>query len=66
MYYVIMGRPIGSRTHALQQHNKSEKKWKKEMKHLKKKNKMQYSISKKYGSIHEIKKVKKIRAEASK
>ena len=40
-------------------------KWKKEVKDLKNQNKMLYSIAKKSGSRHKIKKIKNIRAEAS-
>ena len=61
-----MGGPIGSRTHVVQQHKKSEKKWKKELKSLKKQNNMLYSIAKKLGSRREIQKIKKMRKEASK
>ena len=61
-----MGIPIGSRNHAMKQHNKSENKWKKDLKSLKKHNKMLYSISKKSGSRREIKNINRIRSEASK
>ena len=42
-----MGGHIGSRNNAVQQYNKSENKWKKDLKYIKKKNKMLYSIAKK-------------------
>ena len=61
-----MGGPIRSRTHAVQQHKKSKKKRKKELKSLKKKKKILYSIDKKSVSRREINKIKNIRAEASK
>ena len=61
-----MGGPIGSRTHAVQQHNKSENKWKKDLKALKKQNKMINNIAKKSGSRREIQNIKKIRKEHSK
>ena len=61
-----MGGPIGSRTHDVQQHKKSEKIWKKELKDLKKKNKMLYTIANKSSLRSEIKNIKNIRAEASK
>ena len=61
-----MGGPIGSRNPAAEQHKKSENKRKKELKALKKQNKMLYSIAKKSSSPREIKKIKKIRAEAIK
>ena len=50
----------------MQHHNKSEKKWKKELKALNKQNKMLYSIAKKFGSRREIKNIKKIREKAYK
>ena len=56
-----MGGPIGSRTHDVQQHKKSENKCKKELKALNKQNKMLYSIAKKSGSRCEIQKIKNIR-----
>ena len=62
----VMGVSIGSRTHSVQQHKKSEKKCKKDLKSLKNQNKMLYSISKKSGLRREIKKIKKIREKASK
>ena len=49
------------RTNYVQQYKKSENKWKKELKALKKQNKILYSISNKYGSRREIKKIKKIK-----
>ena len=58
-----MGGPIGSRNNAVQQHTKSEKNPKEELKALKKQNKMLYSIAKKSGSRLEIKKIKNIRAD---
>ena len=61
-----MGGPISSRNHNVQQHKKSEKKWKKELKALKDQNKMLYSIAKNSGSRCEIQKIQKIRKEASK
>ena len=48
----------------MKQYHKSEKKWKKELKSIKKQNKMLFSTAKKSGSHREIKKIKKIR-EAS-
>ena len=61
-----MGEYIGSRNHSVQQHKKSENKWKKELKALKKQNKMLYSIAKKSGSRREIQKIKKMKEESSK
>ena len=61
-----MGGPIGSRSYAVQQHNKSENKRKKYLKALSKKNKMLYIIAKKYGSRREIKNIKKTREKSCK
>ena len=58
-----MGGPMVIRTNYVQQYKKSENKWKKELKALKKQNKIMYSISNKYGSRREIKKIKKIKGE---
>ena len=56
-----MGGPIRSRTHDVQQHKKSEKKWKKDLKALNKQKKMIYSIAKKSSLRREIQKIKMIR-----
>ena len=61
-----LGGPMGSRTDAVKQYHKYEKKWKKDLKALKKQNKIIYSIAKKSGSRHDIKKIKNIRAKYSK
>ena len=61
-----IGGPVRIRTHAVQQHKKSENKWKKELKSLKKQNNMLYSIAKKLGSRREIQEINKIRKESSK
>ena len=58
--------PIGGRTHAVQYHNKSENKWKKELKALKNQNNMLYIIAEKSSSRRDIKKIKNIKSEASK
>ena len=55
-----MGGPIGSRTHALQQHKKSENKWKNELKSFKNQNNMLYSIAKKSGLLCKTQTIKKI------
>ena len=57
--------PMGSRTNTVQQYNKSENKWRKEMKALKNQNNMLYSIAKKSGSRREINKTKNIREKSS-
>ena len=57
---------MGSRTDDVKHYKKSEKKWKKDLKALKKHNNMLYSITNKSGSRREIKKTNKIRANASK
>ena len=54
-----MGVPMVISTNYVQQYNNSENKWKKELKALKKQNKILYSISNKYGSRREIKKIRK-------
>ena len=61
-----IGGPVGSRNHAVQQHNKYENKWKKELKYLKKQKIMLYSIAKKSGSCRESQKIKNTRKEALK
>ena len=61
-----MGGSVGSRTYTVKQYNKYENKWKKDIKALKKKNNMIYSIANKSGSLRKIKNIKKIRAKASK
>ena len=48
---------MGSRDDNVKQHKKSENKWKKGLKYLKKQNKMLYSIAKKSSSRREIKKI---------
>ena len=60
-----LGGPMGSRAEAVKQYKKSESKWKKELKALKKQNNMLFRISKKSGSLRELKNIKKIRWEAS-
>ena len=61
-----LGGPLGSRSDAVKQYNKSKHKWKKSLKSLKKQNKMLYSISKKSGSRRELNQVKRIRDKFSK
>ena len=61
-----LGEALGNRDDAVKQYKFSEQKWKKDMKDLKKKKKVLYSISKKSGSRRELKKIKKIKAKASK
>ena len=62
----VMGGPMGSRTHYVQHHKKSEIKWKNYLKSLKQKNKMLYSIANKSGSRREINKIKNITEKYSK
>ena len=62
----VMGGYVGSRTDTVNQYKKSENKWKKYLKSLKKQNDMIYSIANKSGSCREIKKINKIRLKASK
>ena len=61
-----MGGYVRSRTDTVKQYKKSENKWKKGLKALKKQNKMLYSIANKSDLRCEIKKIKKIRGKASK
>ena len=53
-----MGGTIRSSTDSLKQYKRSENKRKKELKSLKKQNKILYSITKKSGSHREIKKIR--------
>ena len=61
-----MGGPIGGSNNSVQQHKKSEKKWEKDLKAIKKQNKILYIIAKKSGSRREIKKINNIRGGYSK
>ena len=51
---------------SVEQYKNSRHKWKKELKDLKKQSKILYSITKKFGSRHELKKIKNIKAKVSK
>ena len=57
---------MGSRAEAVKQYKKSESKWKKELKALKKQNTIIYSIAKKSGAHREIKNINKIMSKATK
>ena len=61
-----MGGSVGSRNDTVKQYKKSENKRKKDIKALKKKNNMIYSIANKSGLRREINNIKKIRAKVSK
>ena len=61
-----MGRSLVDRADALNYYKKCEHKCKKELKALRKQKKMLFIISKKSISCRELKKIKKIRAKASK
>ena len=63
-YFMVI--TIGMRNIAVQQYKKSEKRQKKDLKSLKKKNQMLYSITKKSVLGREINKIKNIRAKSSK
>ena len=52
------GRALGDRDSAVNHYKKSEQKWKKYLKALKKQNKILYSISKKSGLRRELKDIK--------
>ena len=56
---------MGSRIYAVKQYNKSENKCKKELKALKNKKSILYSIANKPGSYHDIKKFNKTRGKDS-
>ena len=56
---------MGSRADTVKQYHKYEKKWKKELKALKKKN-MLFSIANKFGLFCEFKKIKNIRTASKK
>ena len=56
-----MGGYVGSRTDTVNQYKKSENKWKKDLKALNNQKNMLYSIAKKSGSRHGIKKTNKIK-----
>ena len=55
---------MSSRADTVKQYKNSEKKWRKNLKSLKKQNKMLYIIANKSSSLREIKKIKKIREKA--
>ena len=57
---------MGSRNNYVQQYNKSENKWNKDLKYLKNQNKMLYIIAKKSGSHREINKINNISTKSSK
>ena len=59
-----MGGPMGSRTDAVKQYNKSGNKQEKDLKDIKKQNKILYRISEKPSSHREIKKIKQITEKA--
>ena len=61
-----LGVPLGSRSDDVKHYMNSENKWKKEVKDLKKQNKIIYIFSKKFCSRLELENIKKIRAKASK
>ena len=61
-----LGGDPGNRADDAKYYNKSEHKWKKELKFLKKKNKILFSTAKKSGSRRELKNTKNIKAKASK
>ena len=61
-----LGKYQGNRDYAVNHYKNSEHKWKKKMKALKKQNKILYRIAKKSVSRNELKKIKNIKAKASK
>ena len=60
-----LGGTLGNWAAAVKQYHKSENKCKREVKPIKKYNKMIFSMAKWSGSCHELKKIKKIHAKAS-
>ena len=61
-----LGVPMGSRYGSVKQQKRSESKWKKELKALKKQNTIIYSIAQKSGAHREIKNINKIMSKATK
>ena len=57
---------LGNRYVAVKHFNKSDKKWKRDLKYLNKHNKILYSIAKRTGSHRELKNTNNIRAKSSK
>ena len=53
-----LGGPIGNRTDAVSHYHKTEKKWKRNVKSLRKINRMLFSMANKSGSRHYIKNIK--------
>ena len=62
----ILGGTMVSKSEAVNHYKRSEIKWNKELKYIKNKNKILYSIVNKYGSLREIKNIDKIRDKVSK
>ena len=62
----VLGGALVNRANSVNRYRKSEKKLKRDLKALKKKNKILYSISKKSGSCRELKNIKDIRFKYSK
>ena len=60
-----VGGALGSRADAVKLYKNSKHKWKKDLKASKQKNKRLYSITKKFGSHCELKKIKNIRSKYS-
>ena len=59
-----LGGYLGNRADAIKHYKKSEHKWRKELKALKKQNEMLYRISNNSGSRHKLKRIKNIKAKA--
>ena len=62
----VLGGAIGNRDDSVKNYNKSEHKWKKDLKSLKKKNKILFSAAKNSGSRCELNNINNIRSKASK
>ena len=55
---------LGNSSYAFKHYQKTEKKWKRDLKDLKKQNKILFSMFKRLGSHRELKKIKKIKTKA--
>ena len=60
----ILGGSLGNRNEAVKKFQKYAKKWRRELKSLKKQNKIIFRMTKRSGSHHELKKIKNIRSKA--
>ena len=61
-----LGWSLVNRITDFKQYLKTEKKWKRELKDIKKQNKMLFIMAKRSGSRHELKSINNVRAKSSK